>query len=309
MSDNAQGAFTDLAGDLGLRERAAADKARPHRTPPAEHGVFVPGADRLAHTEPGVPWTADPYSAALRAGRGALYLRRLEPEQEGVAELLPLDVERFCAVPDTTDMEVLRRCAGPVLDVGCGPGRMVSALARQGVPALGVDINPAAVARARQRGGTALRQSVFDRLPREGRWGTVLLMDGNVGIGGDPAALLARLREVSRPGGRLLAETAAEDVDERLTVRIEDGQGRYGRPFPWARVGATAVLYASDATGWILTGRWSSGGRSFLELHRPPAVTGTAHPPDGEGQTARDRRRYRVSTEFGRRRGPAQAPE
>ncbi len=31
-------------------------------------------------------------------------------------------------------------------------------------------------------------------------------MDGNVGIGGDPVTLLTRLRELPRPGGRLLAE-------------------------------------------------------------------------------------------------------
>ena len=30
-----------------------------------------------------------------------------------------------------------------------------------------------------------LHRSVFDRLPGTGRWGTVLLLDGNLGIGGD----------------------------------------------------------------------------------------------------------------------------
>ena len=41
-------------------------------------------------------------------------------------------------------------------------------------------------------GGPALVRSVFETLPGEGRWDTVLLMDGNIGIGGDPAALLGR---------------------------------------------------------------------------------------------------------------------
>ncbi|MFF3937317.1 class I SAM-dependent methyltransferase [Streptomyces phaeofaciens] len=239
-------------------ERGESPKAGPR--PP----VLLPPPAR-----PGEPWTADPYARALRTGRGPLYLRRMTPRALGAAELIPLDVERWCAGPDPADTGVLRRCAGPVLDVGCGPGRLVAALAADGVPALGVDVSPAAVARTRHHGGTALRRSVFDRLPREGRWGTVLLMDGNVGIGGDPAALFARLRDLVRPGGRLLAEAAADDVDERLTVRVEDAGGRHGRPFPWARVGSTALLGAAETTGWIVTGRWTADGRPFAELHRP----------------------------------------
>ncbi|MPY40040.1 class I SAM-dependent methyltransferase [Streptomyces phyllanthi] len=223
--------------------------------------------DLVPPVEPGEPWTDDPYAQALRTGRGPLYLRRVEPHAYGVAELIALDVERWCAAPDAADTSVLRRCAGPVLDVGCGPGRLVAALAARGVPALGVDVSPAAVALTRRHGGAALRRSVFDRLPREGRWGTILLMDGNVGIGGDPVALLARLRDLVRPGGRLLAEAADDDVDQRLTVRVEDAHGRHGRPFPWARVGATGLLHAADSTGWILTGRWSAD-RTFVELHR-----------------------------------------
>ncbi|WP_398684053.1 methyltransferase domain-containing protein [Streptomyces akebiae] len=265
--------------------------------PPERLIVPAPCADRfVTSVAPGEPWTDDPYAQALRAGRGPLYLRSLGPLTPGEAELLPLEVERWCAAPDAADTEVLGRCTGPVLDVGCGPGRLVAALAARGVTALGVDVSPAAVARTRRHGGAALRRSVFDRLPREGRWGTVLLMDGNVGIGGDPAALLTRLRDLLRPGGRLLAEAADEDVDQRLTVRVEDAHGRHGRPFPWARVGTTALLRAADSTGWILTGRWSVGRRSFLELHRPTserqepdaARDGHVAPPDhtpttGEG--------------------------
>lgn len=269
------------AGDLAVTGRGAAEPHLLHIAPPARRhaAARAPGADRRPQAEPGEPWTADPYGRALRSGRGPLYLRRLAPPPQGTAaELLPLDVERFCAAPDAADTAVLHRCTGPVLDVGCGPGRMVAALAGRGVPALGVDVSPAAVTRTRQEGGSALQRSVFERLPREGRWGTVLLLDGNIGIGGDPLALLRRARELLRPGGRLLAEAASEDVDERLTVRVEDDRGRHGRPFPWARAGVTALLRAADATGWILTGRWTTDDRPFLELHRPPEVLDTVRP-------------------------------
>ncbi|MDF2271928.1 class I SAM-dependent methyltransferase [Streptomyces coacervatus] len=222
--------------------------------------------------EPGTPWINDPYGNALRTGRGPLFLRRLShpdrPDGFGEEHVLQLDVERWCAPPDTADTSVLRRCTGSVLDVGCGPGRMVAALAARGVPALGVDLSRDAVKRTRHSGGAAIQRSAFDRLPGEGRWGTALLMDGNIGIGGDPVALLRRMRELIAPGGLLLAEAAPEDMDERLIVRVEDAHGHHGRPFPWARLGTTALLNAADSADWIPAGRWTAGGRPFVELRR-----------------------------------------
>lgn len=248
-------------------------------------------AKRQWPAQPGEPWTDDPYAHALRTGRGPLFLRRLSPPAPpdgagGGGELLPLDVERWCAAPDAADAAVLKRCTGPVLDVGCGPGRLVAALAVRGVRALGVDVSPAAVARTRQHGGSAVRRSVFDRLPGEGRWGSVLLMDGNVGIGGDPFALLTRLRTLVAPGGSLLAEAAPRDEDERLTVRVEDGHGRHGRPFPWARLGTSVLLRTAEAAGWIPAGRWTAEGRAFVELHRPRAGH-RAGPPAATGGPGR----------------------
>ncbi len=202
----------------------------------------------------------DPYTRALRSGRGPLFLRRPD------GWLLPLEVERWCAAPDAADLTVLRRCQGPVLDIGCGPGRLVAALAGTRQRVLGVDVSPAAVARTRRAGGSVLRRSVFEPLPAEGRWLTALLLDGNIGIGGDPAALLARVRELVAPGGLLLVEAAAEEVDERLSVRIEDGRGRHGRYFPWARLGPAALRAAAVGCGWTVAEEWQADGRRFTEL-------------------------------------------
>jgi SAM-dependent methyltransferase len=283
------GAATGLDTAATGRTEPATTGPRPQTLPARTARISTLTQPAAAPGEPGEPWTDDPYAHALRVGRGPLFLRRLSsPDHpDGLRErLLPLDVERWCAPPDAADTSVLSRCTGPVLDVGCGPGRLVAALAARGVPALGADLSPAAVARTRRHGGAAVRRSVFDRLPDEGRWGTVLLMDGNIGIGGDPFALLTRLGELVAPGGGLLAEAAPHDVDERLTVRVEDGRGRHGRPFPWARVGTTALLYAADATGWVLTGRWTAHGRPFLELHRRKPTHGAA-PPTPNGKHAR----------------------
>ncbi|MFF8024347.1 class I SAM-dependent methyltransferase, partial [Streptomyces sp. NPDC007896] len=110
-----------------------------------------------------------------------------------------MPVHRWHEQPTAADKTVLKRCNGPVLDVGCGPGRMCRALLSRGVFALGVDIAPRAVALTTTLGGLALCRSVFDRLPAERGWQTVLLIDGNIGIGGDPQGLLRRCGELVAP--------------------------------------------------------------------------------------------------------------
>ncbi|USQ85175.1 class I SAM-dependent methyltransferase [Streptomyces phaeoluteigriseus] len=211
-----------------------------------------------------VPWAAaDPYSTALRAGRGPLFLRRAD------GWLLPLEVERWCARPDGVDLDVLDRCEGTVLDVGCGPGRLAAELAARGRTALGIDVSEAAVEQTVRLGGQALRRSVFEPLPGEGRWGTVLLMDGNVGIGGDPRALLDRSARLLSPGGLLIAETLPVDVDERAEVQVVDAteaRGGTGNPFPWARLGSPALSRYADRAGWGAVDQWAAGGRCFVAL-------------------------------------------
>lgn len=212
-------------------------------------------------------WSADPYADALRAGRGPLFLRRAD------GWLLPLDVERWCAEADEADLEVLRRCEGTVLDVGCGPGRMVAALGSRGHRALGIDVSEAAVAHTVGRGGQALLRSVFDPLPGTGRWGTALLVDGNIGIGGDPVALLHRLASLLTPDGLLIAETVPHpDVDERALVQVTDLHGTPGAPFPWARLGTPALLRHAKTAGWRAAAQWSTSGRTFMTL-RPEHPT------------------------------------
>jgi len=210
-------------------------------------------------------WVDDPFAEAVRTGRGPLWLRREDGRR------LRLDIERWCAPAAGADHSLLLRCAGltaPVLDLGCGPGRLVAALLGLGVPALGVDVTGAAVDRTLRLGGVALCRSVFDRLPAEGRWGAALLADGNLGIGGDPDALLRRGAELIAPDGQLLVEVEAEEVDERAAVRVEGPDGRLGPAFPWARLGTAATLRRARAAGLAEAERWTSCGRRFLALHR-----------------------------------------
>ncbi|WP_274560766.1 class I SAM-dependent methyltransferase [Streptomyces spiramyceticus] len=212
-----------------------------------------------------------PYANALRNGHGPLFLRRTD------GWLLPLDVERWCAGADAADLSALRRCEGAVLDIGCGPGRLVAALAARGQRALGIDVSDAAVERTRRLGGAALRRSVFDPLPGEGSWGTALLVDGNIGIGGDPRALLLRTTALLAPGGLLIAESAPLDIDERVRVQVDDGRvtadgtangTATAAPFPWARLGTRALLRYARPLGWHPVDQWEAGGRPFVALRR-----------------------------------------
>lgn len=140
-----------------------------------------------------------------------------------------------------SDLSLLAHCVGPTLDVGCGPGRLTEALARTGHPVLGLDVVTAAVLESRRRGVPALLRDVFDPLPGEGRWGTALLADGNIGIGGDPVRLLRRLSRIVAPGGRLVVELAPPGTGlVHAQVRLETLHGR-SDPFAWARVGPEYV--------------------------------------------------------------------
>ena len=107
------------------------------------------------------------------------------------------------------DKSLLDRCEGPTLDIGSGPGRLTVALAERGIPALGIDITPYAVDLARSSGALVMLRDVFDRVPGTGRWTTVLLADGNIGIGGDPAALLRRVGRTARAAGPGAGRTRA----------------------------------------------------------------------------------------------------
>jgi SAM-dependent methyltransferase len=179
--------------------------------------------------------------------------------------------------PMPGDGSLLDRCAGPTLDVGAGPGRLTVALAERGVPALAIDITPYAVRLARSAGALALHRDVFGYLPGTGRWDTILLADGNIGIGGDPAALLRRARDLLGPAGSVVAETGPPAAASRrglARLRTAAGSGAW---FPWASVGADQIGDLGRAAGLPATEVWSDAGRWFARLGRPVATAGQSH--------------------------------
>lgn len=178
----------------------------------------------------------------------------------------PVPFGRWLGPATASDEAVLARAPGPVLDVGCGPGRHVRALARRGVLALGVDASPAAVTLARARGTAVVRASIFARIPGPGLWGSALLLDGNLGIGGAPARLLGRLADLLRPGGVVLAEVDPPGwPTQSVRARLAGPAGR-SDPFGWALVGADGLGAVAREAGLAVEDLWPDGARWFALL-------------------------------------------
>lgn len=189
--------------------------------------------------------------------------------QERGGGVIGLPVSRWAAEPSPAEAALLAGLEGPVLDVGCGPGRLAAALGARGVHALGIDVSSDAVARTRSRGAAAVRRSIFEPVPMPGAWRAALLLDGNVGIGGDPIALLRRLTTLLRPGGTILVEVEGPGSGSfrAVEVRLDAASGWS----PWARVGLDALPSLALAAGCDVRDHGEAEGRWFATLRTPSA--------------------------------------
>jgi SAM-dependent methyltransferase len=184
--------------------------------------------------------------------------------------VLDLPVDRWFGEADAAEQRALDHAIGPALDVGCGPGRHLVALAERAVFALGIDVSSTFLDVARGRGVNVLERSVFDRVPGRGRWRSALLFDGNIGIGGDPAALLARIAELLRDDGRIIVETEPIDgSDDVVLVRAETGE-QVGPWFRWTTVGPRRLHRLAAALDLVVSESWEDDDRRFLRLDVRP---------------------------------------
>ena len=105
-------------------------------------------------------------------------------------------------------------------------------------------------------------------MPRPGRWDTVLLADGNIGIGGLPVVLLRRVADLMRPTGRALVEVEGPEASSRWT-RVRVASGAHVSPsFPWAHLGLRDVHGSAALAGLRVVETWTDSGRWFAALVR-----------------------------------------
>lgn len=193
-------------------------------------------------------------------------------ERSSTGDQAALAVDAWAQPATSDDLALLEGLRPAALDIGCGPGRIASALARAGVPALGIDVSPSAVAAASSIGAIVLERSVFDPLPGEGRWASVLLLDGNIGIGGDPVRLLRRLRELLAGDGTAVVEVEPPgQPTQRDLVRLRGADGDPGPWFEWAWVGVDGIAELAAAAGFATCSWQSHGDRHVARLHAAEA--------------------------------------
>lgn len=209
-----------------------------------------------------------PYERALRSGSTAmLRLHEAGDGGDGVTSLI--DVARFTASADDVDLAIVERSDGPVIDLGCGPGRMVRAAMELGRRALGIDVSASAVALARSQGLPVLQASLFDPLPGEGMWQQALLLDGNIGIGGDVPSLLQRAIALVHDDGTVVVEAhPLPGQERRFRAVLVDQHGGASETFPWAEMGCVALVAAVREAGLTVREQWTAEGRTFVEIAR-----------------------------------------
>jgi SAM-dependent methyltransferase len=111
--------------------------------------------------------------------------------------------------------EALDRLDGPVLDVGCGPGKHARFLQKQGHDVLAIDRSPGAIAVAREWGvDHAAVMDIRDAAVLDSAFEGSIVLGKQIAVGDSPSDLrstLSTLASVVEPGGRLVADFDAPE--------------------------------------------------------------------------------------------------
>jgi len=124
-------------------------------------------------------------------------------------------------------LDFAKKLEGPVLELGCGTGRVTIPLAQNGVDITGLDVVPAMIERAKQKAGELPIQWIIDdarffRLERSFR---LIFETGSVFqhvlTRSDQEAFLARVREHLENDGRFIASLMFPHADLLTSAETE----------------------------------------------------------------------------------------
>lgn len=159
---------------------------------------------------------------------------------------------------------------GPVLDLGAGAGRAALYLQELGLPVTAVEASPGAAEVCRRRGVADVRSGDLNDPPADLPWAGVLLLGGNLGLGGSwegSRRLLAQLAGLASPGAVLVGDSVTPRGPARVVLRI-----RYrDLVTPWwpqYNIPAGQVTALVDDTGWRMDRRLEDGEDHAVLLGR-----------------------------------------
>lgn len=209
----------------------------------------------------------------------------LDQFHHGEAEQPSLEVDDGTVVPamrpewffrsveqwDWWDRELLALVqVGPVLDLGAGAGRASLHLQDRGLDVTAVESSPGAVEVCRLRGVRDVRIGDLNDPPTDKVWRAVLLLCGNLGLGGSwegNRRLLRTLADRSEPGALLIGDSVNVEGRAEIGLRI-----RYsGSVTPWWRqrnVSAGEIPELVRETGWAVDRQLEDGVDHAVALRR-----------------------------------------
>jgi 2-polyprenyl-3-methyl-5-hydroxy-6-metoxy-1,4-benzoquinol methylase len=116
------------------------------------------------------------------------------------------------------------RPPGTLLDVGCGDGTFLAAMARRGWQVSGIDFDPVAVEAARTVLGLDVHVATIESVAARGQTFDVVTASHVIEHVPDPIEFLSHCRRLLRPGGRLVLKTPnADSFGSRLYGRAWRG--------------------------------------------------------------------------------------
>lgn len=237
------------------------------------------------HRGTAVSQAVDDYGAVIDRSRDAFGAALLDYQEGKDVPELVLEVQDGQSGPamhpewffrryeqwDWWDRELLPLIEqGPVLDLGAGAGRAGLYLQERGLRVTAIEASPGAAEVCRRRGVADVRQGDVNDPPGDLPWSAVLLLCGNLGLGGSwegNRRLLARLAELAAPGAVLIGDSVTPDGPAQVILRI-----RYKNLVtPWwpqYNIPAEQVAALVDGTGWELERHLEDGEDHAVLLRR-----------------------------------------